>query len=132
MNLFSHVASKQTVVLCVWLPPTLFRSNVADELHLATPEIKGVQDGVRVSRGGLGEDVLEGALLSTQTSNAVVPYPDQDRPVEQHEEVAVPDNQCQQEREEGQSDSRRHHRSLYKNKHSPFNNCWHKNPLSEI
>lgn len=76
-------------------PLTLFRPNVADVLHLATPDIKGVQDVPRISRSGMGENVLVGTLFSAQPSNTVVPYPDQDRPVEQHKEVSVPDNQCQ-------------------------------------
>lgn len=88
---------------------TFFRPNVADELHLAAPEIKCIQDAVRISRSGVGEDVLEGALLPAQTRCTVLPYPDQSRPIEQHEEVSVPDQQRQQEGNEGQSNSRRHH-----------------------
>lgn len=97
---------------------TFFRSNVADELHFAAPDIKGVQDTVRVSGGGMSEDVLKGTLLSAQTSNAVLPYPDEDCPIEQHKEVTVPDNQRQQEWKEGQSNSRRHHPSIYRQKHT--------------
>lgn len=76
-------------------PFTLFRPNVADELHLAAPGVEGVQDAVRVSRGGMSENILEGTLLSSQASHAVLPYPDQDGPVEQRKVVTVPDDQCQ-------------------------------------
>lgn len=88
---------------------TFFRPNIADELHLAAPDIKGVQHAVRVSRRGVREDILVSALLSTQTGNKVLPYSDQNCSIEQYKVVAVLDNQCQQERKEGQGNSRRHH-----------------------
>ena len=88
---------------------TLFRPNGADELHLAAPDIEGFQDAVGVSGGGVSENVLVGTLLSTQAGNTVPPDPDQDRPIEQHKVEAAPDEHCQQEGDEGQSNSRGHH-----------------------
>lgn len=88
---------------------TFFRANVADELHLAAPVIECIQDAVGVPGGGISQNVLECTLLSAQTSYTVLPYPNQDGPIEQHKEVAVLDYQRQQEGDKGESNGRGHH-----------------------
>lgn len=102
---------------------TFFRPNVADELHLAAPCIKGVQDALRVSWCSLSENVLEGPLLSTQTSDAVLPYSDQEGSIEQHKVEPVPDDQRQQEGEKSQSYGRRHHPDSWRQRDTQMKYC---------
>lgn len=76
---------------CCTTDLTFFRPYITYELNLAAPDVKGIQNAVRITGDGMRENILVGTLLSTQATGQVLPYSDQNRPIEQHKVEPVLD-----------------------------------------